>query len=232
MLNFSRLKIGFILFFILTFFYIFLGNFHFTGKTGLFLDKKINLGLDLQGGSYLLLEVDINPVINKKLEEKVIDIKKIFKESNITYKNLNIINNKINLEINNSFSNSVLSDAINKINDEHSFFRKIGKTNLEEKKKDLIYKIDKNIVTLQFSEEYIKLLKNDINKQSIEIIRKRVDELGTKEPSIQQKGDNRIIIELPGLSDPSNFKNILGKTAQLNFKFLKSSSVEIGRAHV
>ena len=143
MLNFSRLKIGFILFFILTFFYIFLGNFHFTSKTGLFLDKKINLGLDLQGGSYLLLEVDINPVINKKLEEKLIDIKKIFKETNISYKNLNIINNKINLEINNSFSNSVLSDAINKINDEHSFFRKIGKTNLEEKKKDLIYRIEK-----------------------------------------------------------------------------------------
>ena len=70
MLNFSRLKIGFIISSILIFFYIFLGNFNFANKTNLFLDKKVNLGLDLQGGSYLLLEIDMNPLINKKLEEK------------------------------------------------------------------------------------------------------------------------------------------------------------------
>ena len=80
MLNFSRLKIGFIISSILIFFYIFLGNFNFANKTNLFLDKKVNLGLDLQGGSYLLLEIDINPLINKKLEEKAIDLKKIFNE--------------------------------------------------------------------------------------------------------------------------------------------------------
>jgi preprotein translocase subunit SecD len=77
-LNFSRLKVGFIISFILFFFYIFLGNFNFTNKTNLFLDKKVNLGLDLQGGSYLLLEIDINPLINKKLEEKLVDLKKKF----------------------------------------------------------------------------------------------------------------------------------------------------------
>jgi len=81
-LNFSRLKIGFIISSILIFFYIFLGNFNFANKTNLFLDKKVNLGLDLQGGSYLLLEIDMNPLINKKLEEKVVDLKKNFNEKN------------------------------------------------------------------------------------------------------------------------------------------------------
>ena len=76
MLNFSRLKIGFIISSIIFFLYIFLGNFNFLNKTNLFLDKKINLGLDLQGGSYLLLEIDINPLINKKLEEKLLELKK------------------------------------------------------------------------------------------------------------------------------------------------------------
>jgi len=84
-LNFSRLKIGFILSSIVIFFYIFLGNFNFANKTNLFLDKKVNLGLDLQGGSYLLLEIDINPLINKKLEEKAIDLKKIFNEKKIRF---------------------------------------------------------------------------------------------------------------------------------------------------
>ena len=95
MLNFSRLKIGFIISSVLFFFYIFLGNFNFTNQTNLFLDKKVNLGLDLQGGSYLLLEIDMNPLINKKLEEKLVDLKRNFNEKKLDYKNLNLLNNKI-----------------------------------------------------------------------------------------------------------------------------------------
>ncbi|MEY3434724.1 MAG: hypothetical protein RLZZ102_608, partial [Pseudomonadota bacterium] len=101
MLNFSRLKIGFIISSILIFFYIFLGNFNFANKTNLFLDKKVNLGLDLQGGSYLLLEIDMNPLINKKLEEKASDLKKNFNEKKLDFKNLSILNNKITFEIKN-----------------------------------------------------------------------------------------------------------------------------------
>ena len=101
MLNFSRLKIGFIISSILIFFYIFLGNFNFANKTNLFLDKKINLGLDLKGGSYLLLEIDMNPLINKKLEEKASDLKKNFNEKKLDFKNLSILNNKITFEIKN-----------------------------------------------------------------------------------------------------------------------------------
>ena len=96
MLNFSRLKIGFILSSILFFFYIFFGNFTFANKTNLFLDKKVNLGLDLQGGSYLLLEIDINPLINKKLEEKLLELKKNFNEKKLDFKNL-ISHNKYNV---------------------------------------------------------------------------------------------------------------------------------------
>jgi len=184
-LNFSRLKIGFIISSILFFFYIFLGNFNFINKTNLFLDKKVNLGLDLQGGSYLLLEIDMNPLLNKKLEEKAVDLKKKFNEKKLDFKNLNMLNNKITFEV---------------------------------------YKIEKDLFILQFNEEYIKRQKKDAINQSIEIVRKRVDQLGTKEPTIQQKGENRIIVELPGLTDPSSFKNILGKTAQLNFKFIKTSN--------
>jgi preprotein translocase subunit SecD len=98
-LNFSRLKIGFIISSVLFFFYIFLGNFNFTNQTNLFLDKKVNLGLDLQGGSYLLLEIDMNPLINKKLEEKAVDLKKKFNEKKLDFKNLNILNNKITFVI-------------------------------------------------------------------------------------------------------------------------------------
>ena len=223
MLNFSRLKIGFILSSIVIFFYIFLGNFNFANKTNLFLDKKVNLGLDLQGGSYLLLEIDINPLINKKLEEKAIDLKKIFNEKKLDFKNLSILNNKITFDLKNPAQKDTAINAINETNNKENFFSKIKK-NTENTNKDFFYRIEKNIFILQFTEEYIKHLKKDAINQSVEIVRKRVDQLGTKEPTIQQKGDSRILVELPGLSDPSTFKNILGKTAQLNFKFLKTSN--------
>ena len=223
MLNFSRLKIGFILSSIVIFFYIFLGNFNFANKTNLFLDKKVNLGLDLQGGSYLLLEIDINPLINKKLEEKAIDLKKIFNEKKLDFKNLSILNNKITFELKNPVQKDTAINAINETNNKENFFSKIKK-NTENTNKDFFYRIEKDIFILQFTEEYIKHLKKDAINQSVEIVRKRVDQLGTKEPTIQQKGDSRILVELPGLSDPSTFKNILGKTAQLNFKFLKTSN--------
>ena len=223
MLNFSRLKIGFILSSIIIFFYIFLGNFNFANKTNLFLDKKVNLGLDLQGGSYLLLEIDINPLINKKLEEKAIDLKKIFNEKKLDFKNLSILNNKITFDLKNPDQKNTAINAINETNNKENFFSKIKK-NTENTNKDFFYRIEKDIFILQFTEEYIKHLKKDAINQSVEIVRKRVDQLGTKEPTIQQKGDSRILVELPGLSDPSTFKNILGKTAQLNFKFLKTSN--------
>jgi len=193
-LNFSRLKIGFIISSILFFFYIFLGNFNFINKTNLFLDKKVNLGLDLQGGSYLLLEIDMNPLINKKLEEKAVDLKKKFNEKKLDFKNLNILNNKITFEIKNSSQKDIFINIIDKTNNVDKFFSRINKTNVEITNKDFVYKIDKDLFILQFNEEYFKRQKKDAINQSIEIVRKRVDQLGTKEPTIQQKGENRIIV--------------------------------------
>ncbi len=226
MLNFSRLKIGFILASLLIFFYIFIGNFNFVSKYKIFLDKKVNLGLDLQGGSYLLLEIDINPLLDKKLEDKVFEIKKNFSKNKIEINNLKILNNKIIINLKDIKQKEIVINAINELINIQSKFSRIGKTNVEGSSRDLYYKIENNTFILQFTEEFIKFLKKEAIDQSIEIVRKRVDQLGTKEPTIQRKGDSRIIIELPGLTDPSNLKNILGKTAQLNFKFLKSNSID------
>ena len=70
-------------------------------------------------------------------------------------------------------------------------------------------------------------INNSALKQSIEIIRRRIDDVGTKEPTILQRGDKRILVELPGLKDPERIKNLLGKTAQLNFR-LVSENEEFG----
>ena len=67
-------------------------------------------------------------------------------------------------------------------------------------------------------------LNNSALKQSIEIVRRRIDDVGTKEPTILQRGEKRILVELPGLKDPERIKQLLGKTAQLNFRLVNENS--------
>ena len=223
MLNFSRLKIILVFITVLFFFYIFLGNFFTSDKYKIFLEKKVNLGLDLQGGSYLLLEVDINPLVSKKIDDKATELKKQFKILNINYKNFNISADRISFEILDSKFKEGVTNIINNLNGKKNFFNPAG-SNTGNYNKEISYKIEKDTFVIQFTTEFIKHVKQDAINQSLEIVRKRIDQLGTKEPNIVQKGENRILVELPGLTDPSHFKNILGKTAQLNFRFVKSQN--------
>ena len=88
--------------------------------------------------------------------------------------------------------------------------------------------ITNNKIKIYFS-KYGKLNLNNLAlSQSIEIVRRRIDDVGTKEPTILQRGDKRILVELPGLKDPARIKNLLGKTAQLNFRLVSDKKNEFG----
>ena len=97
MLNFSKIKILLIyfLFSIITFFTLL----NFQNKENIFIDKKVNLGLDLQGGSYLLLEIDTDPLVKQKIQDKVIPLKKLLRDNNLKYSNFNVNDKKIILNI-------------------------------------------------------------------------------------------------------------------------------------
>ena len=98
MLYFSKIKL--LTIYIIIIFLTICSSLNFIdNKDNFFLSKKINLGLDLQGGSYLLLEVDSNPVIKRNLQQKLIEIRKYFKENKIKYENLNIKNTSINFNL-------------------------------------------------------------------------------------------------------------------------------------
>ena len=91
MLYFSKFRIILIAIFTIIFAYLTTSNFLKFDDN--YLDKKINLGLDLQGGSYLLLEIDNSPVILQRLQNKLSSLRKFFKNENIIFKNLKIVNN-------------------------------------------------------------------------------------------------------------------------------------------
>ncbi len=212
MLHFSRLKIFSIIIVILLGLIYFLPNLSKSNYSFL-PNKKIVLGLDLQGGSYLLLEVDSKPLFKEKIESKSFDLRKKLRSEKIIYSNYNIKNSTISFEINNESKNRLI-ETLNS-NDTNP---RIDETN-----KELIYQIDQNIIKISFSEIYLKRIKKNAMEQSLEIIRSRIDELGTREPTIIAQGEERILIELPGIKNPKQIKDIIGTTAKLTFKFLANT---------
>ena len=215
MLNFSKINIAFIylVFFVISFFSIL----NFQTKDNLIIDKKVNLGLDLQGGSYLLLEINSDSLVEEKIQSKVIPIKKLLKENNLNYKDFKITNENIIFKINDvdKFELFFFSKKENAVNPYIDIYRSF----------ELDYKkLNDNYIKVEFSKYGLLTINNSALKQSIEIVRRRIDDVGTKEPTILQRGDKRILVELPGLKDPERIKKLLGKTAQLNFRLVNNNS--------
>ena len=217
MLYFSKIRIISVLIF--TFFLIYFSLSNFVNDGEGFLKRKINLGLDLQGGSYLLLQIDNNPVINQKLQSKLLDIKKNLKNENIKFKDLYLDEQTIKFIVDQDDINNVENLFNNEENEINPYYPKF-------KTFELDLKIDNDNVELKFSDYGLVLIKNASLDQAIEIVRRRVDELGTNEPNIVKRGNDRILVELPGLDDPQRIKNLLGKTANLTFQFLSKSNEE------
>ncbi len=176
--------------------------------------NQLVLGLDLQGGAHLLLEVDFDAVVQEQMNSLADSVRGTLRKDRIGYIGLGAKKNYVTF--------------------------KLRDPNEASKAKSLITKTDNDIdfsstsdgqVTLKFSDSALRERKKSALTQSIEIVRRRVDEMGTAEPFIQRQGDDRILIQLPGLKDPTRIKNLLGKTAKLQFRFVDSSvSAEPGKS--
>ena len=215
MLNFSKINIFliYITFFLISIFAVL----NFQNKDNIILDKKVNLGLDLQGGSYLLLEINSDSLVEEKIQSKVIPIKKLFREKNLSYTDFRINKKNLIFKMNDleKFELVFFSRNENLINPYIDNYRAF----------ELDYKkLDNNYVQVSLSKFGLLTINNSALKQSIEIVRRRIDDVGTKEPTILQRGEKRILVELPGLKDPERIKTLLGKTAKLNFRMVSENS--------
>ena len=164
-----------------------------------FFDNKINLGLDLQGGSYLLLEVQTEVLMQEELNNISDSIQFIARglQTNI----INIISEEDEIQL--RFSNN---DKLEEIREKFkNNYRNVNVT------------IKNNTMKIAINEIFKKNIKESAIKQSLEIVRKRIDESGTKEPLIQRSGKKRILLQLPGIKDPERIKELLGTTAKLTF---------------
>ena len=214
MLYFSKIKI--ITVFIITIFFTYLSFSNIFKFDDSFLKNKINLGLDLQGGSYLLLEIDNQPIISQTLQNKLIDLKKFFNNKSLKIRNYSINDNQILFESEFLSIDQVKEYLSDKESDLNPYFEKF---------KTHQYKVDnnENFFSIYLSDYGLVMLNSSSLDQAVEIVRRRVDETGTNEPNILKRGNNRILVELPGLDDPARIKSLLGKTANLTFQFVSSN---------
>ncbi|MBV68671.1 MAG: protein translocase subunit SecD [Pelagibacterales bacterium] len=169
--------------------------------------KSIRLGLDLQGGSQLLLQVETEAALNEKLQNFTEDIRNKLEENKFSFENISKVDNKVII----SFTNKNSLEKAFKINKDFP--------TLEFKRDDLL-------INASFNEEYLKDYNSSLMIQSLEIIRKRIDEVGTNEPIIQIQGNQRILVQLPGLKDPDRIKSLLGKTAKMNFRLVDEKNMQ------
>ncbi|MDH5189236.1 MAG: protein translocase subunit SecD, partial [Rhodospirillaceae bacterium] len=162
--------------------------------------KQISLGLDLRGGSHLLLEVKVDVVIAERLEALVDSIRTELRKEGIAYSNLGSSGHIARVTIKNP---NDIEKAYSLINPIDSGF--ITATS------------DNGLVTVTMSEQALSQRRISAVEQSIEIVRRRIDETGVREPTIVRQGEERILVQLPGIDDPERVKRLLGKTAKLTF---------------
>ncbi len=218
MLYFSKLKIITVLIFTIILSYFSLSNFFKADDE--YFSRNINLGLDLQGGSYLLLEIDNSPVIEKEVQNKLIQIKKFLKNENLSYRNISIKQNKI---IKIDFNEDSIEKAILLFEGKESEINPY----IDQFKSNQ-FDLSQNLssIELSYSKYGLIQIKTSSQNQAIEIVRRRVDEIGTNEPNILKRGNDRILVELPGLDNPDRIKSLLGKTANLTFRFVTQTEEE------
>ncbi|WP_440939206.1 protein translocase subunit SecD [Candidatus Pelagibacter sp.] len=215
MLYFSKLRIIFITLISLLFIIFALSNlFNFDNKI---LNKKINLGLDLQGGSYLLLEIDNDPVIEQKLQNLTVTIRNFFKEKNVRITNFKLSNQTLSFTSDENSKQTILDEFASEESELNPYYQRFKSHQL-----DIVE--ENNFFKVSFSKQGIINLKISSQDQALEIVRRRIDEIGTNEPNILKRGNDRILVELPGLDDPMRIKSLLGKTANLTFRFVTNDT--------
>ena len=158
----------------------------------------VNLGLDLQGGSQLLLEVDFDAYMHEQLNNLVDETRAKFREQKIGYRGLALSGGKIQFALRDDTTADV-EKPLREINPDLT-----------------IEKAGQNY-SVSFNDKWQKNSRQQIIEQSLEIVSRRVNESGTKEPIIQRQGDKRILLQVPGLADPEHLKNLLGRTAKMTF---------------
>jgi protein-export membrane protein SecD len=169
--------------------------------------KQVALGLDLRGGSYLLLEVDVAAAERERLNSVEETVRKALRDAKLGYTGLANQGNSVTFTIRDPAQIATARQVLAKLDT------------------DLAVEIAADGAgTIRFRQAALDARRQQAVAQSIEIIRRRIDETGTKEPTIQRQGQDRILVQLPGVDNPEHVKALLGRTAKLTFQLVDTNA--------
>ena len=177
---------------------------------------QINLGLDLQGGSSLLLQVDIDKVVEDRVRALADSVRVLLRRQEIDYQTVDIDSTTISVVLTDAAAD--LDRTIDRIEQELIFPQQ--QTSLTATPEELDLRRRNTGFDLSLNEVGLGLRVSQAMEESIEIIRRRIDESGINEPLIARQGARRILVQLPGIEDPERIKELIGQTAKMTFHLL------------
>src|SRR6202048_2466597 len=176
--------------------------------------RRLVLGLDLQGGSYLLLEVDSNYVKKEKLDQVRDDVRRTLRDAKIGYTGLASRPDSVEVRV----KDTDLQNALTKLRELSQplggLLGSSGQRSVE------VSDAGGGLIRLTVPQAAITERIRQTIEQSIQIVERRINQLGTVEPVIQRQGTDRILVQVPGLQDPTRLKELLGKTAKMEFRMV------------
>ncbi|MDY8110594.1 protein translocase subunit SecDF [Fulvimarina sp. 2208YS6-2-32] len=182
--------------------------------------QQVTLGLDLQGGSYILLQVDQEDLVAKRVQSLSDSARSALRSARIGYSSISAGDRSVTIRLRDPSQAEAAEEALSDLTDPISSGLLSGGTISEV----AVTEPQAGLIELSLTSEGIDYRMSSAVEQSIEVVRRRVDELGTTEPVIQRQGMDRIIVQVPGLGDPDRLKNLLNQTAQLNFRMVDLSA--------
>ncbi|MGW9231688.1 protein translocase subunit SecD [Pseudorhizobium sp. NPDC055634] len=176
--------------------------------------ERVSLGLDLRGGSHLVLEVDRADLVNERLQNLMQDGRRILRENGIETAGIRRSGDTITVTLRDPAQRGAAVTQLETLSNPVGFGTTVGQSDLR------ITTPTDNTITLAYTDAGITAHGSAAVEQSLEIIRQRVDQVGVAEPTIQRVGDDRVLVQLPGEQDPSRLRQLLGSTAKMSFHLL------------
>lgn len=168
--------------------------------------EPMNLGLDLRGGVHFLMEVDMDAAVKQALDSYASDLRLSLRDEKIRYKQIKIEGQQLIVVFRNAADRDAAENLINRD------VEGVQVADIEDSAAPGL--------TMQMAPATLRETKNLALQQNITTLRNRINELGVAEPTVQQQGDNRIVVQLPGVQDTAQAKKILGATATLEFRLV------------
>lgn len=202
-MHFTKTRLIFILSVCVLSLMVSLGNFY---KLGVFSANQVHLGLDLRGGSEILLKIDYDEYMKEQLQIAINSLRTEFRK------------NKVRI---------VPRLRLDTSNGERTAYVFLSGVEDDTKIKEIVKNVDENLsllavdggLSISYNKDSLNSIKRKLLQQSQEVVRRRVDETGTKEPIIQIQGGDRILVQVPGMESPDELKQVIGKTAKMTFHF-------------